>query len=108
MYKRDVVMFDLVSLTVGISALPFGNSLAGDIQPFGELFLGKAALFSQRLDSVSNCHDKALLCLVRLEYTKKGGCAATICPVHSVNRRLRESKYLKSEVTRSSTSLFSH
>lgn len=39
MYKRDVVMFDLVSLTVGISALPLGNRLVADPHLLSQLKL---------------------------------------------------------------------
>lgn len=40
MYKRDVVMFDLVSLTVGISPLPLADGLVRDIEPRPQLGLG--------------------------------------------------------------------
>ena len=35
MYKRDVVMFDLVSLTVGISPFPFGDGAVVYIKQLG-------------------------------------------------------------------------
>lgn len=41
MYKRDVAMFDLVSLTVGISLLPFRYGLPHHVQLYGKLLLGK-------------------------------------------------------------------
>lgn len=43
MYKRDVVMFDLVSLTVGISGLPLGHRLTGYAHPLRQLLLRHAA-----------------------------------------------------------------
>ena len=36
----------------------FSAFQSGNIQPFGELFLGKAVLFSQLLDSVCDCHNQ--------------------------------------------------
>ena len=46
MYKRDVVMFDLVSLTVGISGFPFADGLWRHAQKRGQLLLAEAVLFS--------------------------------------------------------------
>ena len=39
MYKRDVVMFDLVSLTVGISVFPTGYRLPRNIELFSKFIL---------------------------------------------------------------------
>lgn len=41
MYKRDVVMFDLVSLTVGIPSFPLGDSLPGNANSLRYIFLRK-------------------------------------------------------------------
>lgn len=46
MYKRDVVMFDLVSLTVGISIFPFGYCLKGYAESFGQSGLCPLFFFS--------------------------------------------------------------
>ena len=48
-----------------LSRFPLGYRLAGDVQFFGQLFLGQAVLFSQLLDAVGKIlllHCFVLLC----------------------------------------------
>lgn len=54
MYKRDVVMFDLVSLTVGISPFPFGNSLSDNRKFFSQILLTHLCIFPQTADIFFN------------------------------------------------------
>ena len=49
LYKRGFVMFGVVSLTMGNSALPFADGLAGHVQPLRQLLLGVAGLGPEEL-----------------------------------------------------------
>lgn len=57
MYKRDIVMFDLVSLTVGISRFPTGHRLSGDIDFFRQLRLGQVVLGSEFQEKFLGFHN---------------------------------------------------
>lgn len=46
MYKRRLVLSDVISLTMGNSVLPFGNCLAGNANGLGQFLLGDTANFS--------------------------------------------------------------
>lgn len=52
MYKRDVVMSGVVSLTMGNSALPFGHGLAADAYQLGQLFLRHPTAFALFLNAL--------------------------------------------------------
>ena len=47
MYKRGFIIFGVVSLTMGNSALPFADGLVGDAQPVGCVLLGHARVLSE-------------------------------------------------------------
>lgn len=57
MYKRDVVMFDLVSLTVGISPFPFRDRLVTHTKLFCNLLLRQPEGFPL-LGNVLSCFYK--------------------------------------------------
>lgn len=61
MYKRDVVMFDLVSLTVGISGLIAGNGLPGHPHPARRFLLRHMVVQPQLAKILSNGHVPHLL-----------------------------------------------
>lgn len=51
MYKRGFIIFGVVSLTMGNSALPFAHRLVGDVQRLGQLLLSQTlplALFGDK------------------------------------------------------------
>ena len=73
MYKRGVVMFGVVSLTMGNSALPFADGGVRDEQALGKFLLGQAQLLAPLADEAAECflfsmitHSFAWMCLARL------------------------------------------
>ena len=54
---------DVVSLTLGNSALPFADSLPRHFQPGGKILLGQPGFLSQFLKFFSKCHFSLLLSL---------------------------------------------